>query len=117
MHENLVLVVLMLGAGWLSARQAWLPETAADTLNRFVVYVCLPAMVLATVPGLALRWELVLVVATPWLLTGCAALCVLGLTRLWRLPAGVTASLLLCVGLGNTSFLGYPMLEALLAEG
>lgn len=116
MHENLVLVVLMLGAGWLSARLSWLPETAAETLNRFVVYVCLPALVLSTVPGLVLRWELLWVVATPWLLAAFAAPAVLALGRLWQLRPETTAALLLCIPLGNTSFLGYPMLESLVGR-
>lgn len=30
--------------GWLAARRQWLPETATDALNRFVIYLALPAL-------------------------------------------------------------------------
>jgi len=37
-------VFALILAGWLAARQRWLPVACADALNRFVVYLALPAL-------------------------------------------------------------------------
>lgn len=116
MNESLWLIVVMLGAGHVIARLGLLPDNAADTLHRFVIYVCLPALVLSIVPKLRWESELLLVVLTPWLLLGVGVLAVHWGARLLKLTDNVKAALLLCVPLGNTSFLGYPMLEALVGR-
>lgn len=116
MNESLLLIVLMLSAGYVSARLSLLPDNAADTLQRFVIYVCLPALVLSIVPSL--RWQpgLLWVVLTPWLLLGVGVAAVLVAARTFAFSDGVKAALLLCVPIGNTSFLGFPMLEALVGR-
>lgn len=116
MNAALLMIVLMLAAGYASARLSLLPDNAAETLHRFVIYVCLPALVLSIVPSL--RWDsgLLLVVLTPWLLLGVGIGLVLLAARLFTMTPGTKAALLLCVPLGNTSFLGYPMLEALVGR-
>lgn len=116
MNESLALIVVMLGAGYLSARTSLLPDNAAETLHRFVIYVCLPALVLSIVPTLRWQSDLLLLIVTPWLLLGVGALLVLMFARALKLSREAKAALLLCVPLGNTSFLGYPMLEALLGH-
>lgn len=116
MSDSLVLIVVMLAAGYLSARLSLLPDNAAETLHHFVIYVCLPALVLSIVPKL--RWDarLLLVPLTPWLLTAIGAVLVLMACRVFGFSRGVKATLLLCVPIGNTSFLGFPMLEALVGR-
>lgn len=116
MSESLLLIVVMLSAGYLCRQLSVLPDNAAETLQRFVIYVCLPALVLSIVPSLRFRSDLYLVVLMPWLLLGVGVGAVLLARRVLGLSPQVTACLLLCVPLGNTSFLGYPMLEALVGR-
>ncbi|MGV8959729.1 MAG: AEC family transporter [Stenotrophomonas sp.] len=110
----LILTMLALGMGF--ARLRALPDNSADVLNRVVLYVCLPAAVLLYVPRLQLDVSLIGIIATPWLLMlatlGLVALC----TRLFGFSREVHAVLLLCVALCNSSFIGYPMVRALLGE-
>jgi malate permease and related proteins len=113
MLSALLLVALMFGAGASLARLGIFPETAADTLNRFVVYVALPALVLHAVPRL--HWEsgLWLLVAVPWMTLLVGVLSCHLAARVFAWPRPVLGALLLCVPIGNTSFLGLPLLNAL----
>ena len=76
----------------------------------------LPAAVLVHVPSLQFDPALVGLAATPWLLTLATVLLVWPLARLLRFRRDETAVVLLCVALCNSSFIGYPMIGALLGE-
>lgn len=110
------LVIAMLGLGKLFAHTRLLPANTPEVINRLVIWLLLPALVLKAVHGLQFRAELLVLVLTPWLLALLTTLVVLGLSRLLRWRREVSACLLLCVALGNTAFLGYPMVEATLGH-
>ncbi len=114
--DALALILAMLGLGLLFARLRVLPANAAETLNQVVLYVCLPAAVLIYVPRLHLDASLAGVIATPWVLMGATLLLVTLATRLLGFRRDEHAVLLLCVALCNSSFIGYPMVRALLGE-
>jgi predicted permease len=111
-----LLVLVMLLCGWLGARLRAFPAGAADTMNQFVIAVCLPAMILKLIPEIHFRRELLLLAVTPWLLLPVAVALIVALARLFAWPRTVRGALLLCVPLGNTSFLGFPMVDALLGR-
>ena len=114
--EAFALILAMLALGMLFARLRVLPEDAPHTLNLVVLYLCLPAAVLVYVPRLHFDASLAGLVATPWLLAGATVLLVMLASRLLRLRRDQHAVLLLCVALGNSGFIGYPMVRALLGE-
>lgn len=116
MAPELLLVLIALGFGYLSRKLGRFPENASDVLNRFVIDVCLPATILRLVPGLRMRWDLLLLVVTPWVLIGVAWLCSRALGRALSLDRKTQAAVLVCTALGNTSFLGFPLVGALLGE-
>ena len=110
------LILAMLALGLLFQRLRSFPENAPEVLNKVVLYVCLPAAVLRYAPRLEIGPDVLAVAAVPWALLG-ATVVLVGLTsRLLRLRRDEHAVLLLCVALGNTSFLGYPLVRALLGE-
>lgn len=113
MLSTLVLVLAMFVAGNLGRRLGIFPDTAADTLNRFVVYVSLPALVLHAVPKLELDAGLLVLVSVPWstLVIGVGATLLAARWLGWSRE--VRGAVLLCAPLGNTSFLGLPLLAAL----
>jgi predicted permease len=90
------------------------PVDFAKSLNFFVIYVSLPATVLIQVPKIHLDLSVIWVIVTPWLLLPIAVYAVLVMTR--HYPPDVRAALLLVVPMGNTSFLGIPLVRALLGE-
>lgn len=115
-YDAFALILAMLALGMVFARLDVLPEGAAEVLNRVVLLVCLPAAVLIYVPRLHVDASLLALIATPWLLAVATTLLVLPLARLRGWSRQRTAVLLLCVALGNSSFIGYPMVRALLGE-
>jgi malate permease and related proteins len=117
MLSALLLVSLMFIAGSLFTRFGVFSDAGADVINRFVVYVSLPALVLHVVPKLHWQPELTLLVIVPWVTLAIAALAVTLLARAYAWPRGVLGALLLCAPLGNTSFLGAPLVAALRGDG
>lgn len=112
--DAFALILAMLALGMLFARMRAMPANAAEVLNLVVLYVCLPAAVLVNVPKLKFDPALVGVAATPWLLMLATLALVLPLSRWLRFGRDETAVVLLCVALCNSSFIGYPMVSALL---
>jgi predicted permease len=109
----LLLVFGLLALGYVLARSEVFAHADADAFNRYVVYVCLPALVLLLVPKL--KWEsgLFALVIVPWLMLLVSVICVVWAGRALRWPREVIAALLLCVPMGNTSFVGFPIIAAL----
>jgi predicted permease len=114
--DAFALILTMLGLGMLFARLRALPDNSPEVLNRVVLYVCLPAAVLTYVPRLHLDASLVGLMATPWLLMLASWTLVSLATRLCGFARDVHAVLLICVTLANSSFIGYPMVRALLGD-
>lgn len=114
--DAFALILTMLGLGMLFARLRALPDTSAEVLNRVVLYVCLPAAVLTYVPRLHLDASLIGLMVTPWLLMLASWALVSLATRLCGFARDVHAVLLICVTLANSSFIGYPMVRALLGD-
>ncbi len=109
----LLLLVSCLVLGALVARLARPPPGLADALNWWVINVALPALVLSIVPGLTLSPELWYPAVAMWLVFagGWAVFAALGRAAGWS-GARVGALTLTC-GLGNSAFIGLPLIEAL----
>lgn len=111
------LLLGLMALGFALARVRVLPEGAGEVLNQVVLWVCLPASILLHAPGLRLSAEVLLLAAIPWLAGIATAGAAWGIARWRRWPDPVAAVLMLAVALGNTSFLGYPLVGALLGAG
>jgi len=109
-------ILLLIALGRLFAAGRVLPEQAADTLNRVVIVVCLPALIFIHVPTLEASWALLPLAIVPWLLLALTIGLVLAASKWLGLSRPVTAVLLVLIPLGNTSFLGFPLIGALLGE-
>lgn len=112
--DAFALILAMLALGMLFARLRVMPANAAEVLNLVVLYVCLPAAVLVHVPKLRFDPSLLGLAATPWLLAAATVALVLPLARWLRFRRDETGVVLLSVALCNSSFIGYPMVAALL---
>lgn len=107
-------IILLIAAGWVLARARVFPENAPAVLNQVVITLCLPALIFIHVPTLEASWSLLPLVLIPWLLLAATVAAVLPLARWLDLRREVTATLLVLIPLGNTSFLGFPLIEALM---
>jgi predicted permease len=110
--ENLIIIFALLLLGMILSRLKILPENASQSLNLFIIYVSLPALILLQVPRLTFSKELLVPVLLPWVMLIVSALLVMLAARLLKWERQITGALLLMVPLGNTSFFGIPMIEA-----
>lgn len=109
--EQILPFLLFLGAGLLLKRLPIFPADTDRSLNLYVIYIALPALILIQVPTLKFSSQMLVAVIMPWVTVLVSGLLVLLLCRLMRWSREITGALLLVVPLGNTSFLGIPMVE------
>ncbi len=110
--ENFILTTAYLVIGMVLKRAPKFPGGTAQVLNLFVIYVSLPALILLKVPELVFSKELLVPVVMPWLMLGFSAGLILALSKITGWERAIVGVLLLLVPLGNTSFLGIPMVQA-----
>jgi len=107
----MLFVCLVLGA--VLARWANPPAGMVAGINWWVINVALPALVLELIPRVSFDVQLWFPVAAMWLTFGGAWLLFATLgPRLGWSRRRIGALILVC-GLGNTGFMGYPLLEAM----
>jgi predicted permease len=87
------------------------PADTDKSLNLYVIYIALPALILQQVPKLNFTGSILAPFIMPWLVVIVSGLIVLLLCRTMKWSSETTGALLLMVPLGNTSFLGVPMVE------
>ena len=110
--ENFVLIGLFVLLGALFRRLEAFPRDSAQVLNMFALYVSLPAVILLKAPQIAFSREALAPALVPWamLVLSAAAVLLAGRSFGWSRP--VIGVLLLVVPIGNTSFMGVPMVQA-----
>ena len=114
--ENFVVTITLLFIGMALKRIPNFPDESGKVLNLFVIYISLPALVLLKIPELIFSKNLLVPALMPWamLLFSCALILIL--SRLLQWERATTGCLLLLIPLGNTSFLGIPMVKAFFGE-
>jgi malate permease and related proteins len=115
--NNLILLIVCFVAGMLLHRFRCMPENAHTTLNNFIIYISLPALTLFYVHGLQINGNVALMVAMPWIYFALGAVFFWLVGRWLNWPRQTTGALMLMGGLGNTSFMGLPMIEAYYGHG
>ncbi|MDP9142710.1 MAG: AEC family transporter [Pseudomonadota bacterium] len=108
-----VLLIACLLLGVLVARFARPPMGLAQGLNWWVINIALPAMVLDLVPRVQIEWQSWYLPVSQWLVFAGSFVLFRALGRHFGWSRARIGGLIIMGGLGNTSFLGYPLLEAL----
>lgn len=114
--ENLAIIFIAIIIGIVFKRFSFFPVDTATTLNLFVIYVSLPATILLQIPKLTFNQEILIPGLVPWGVMALSALLVLAINKVFRWKREVVGSLLLVAVLGNTSFVGIPMVTAYFGE-
>jgi malate permease and related proteins len=99
--------------GWVFARRGWMPGGASAVINAWLLRVAFPALVLEQVPRLQFESGLLFAAAAPWIAIAGAALLIPIAGRRLGWSRSSTGALVLVCGLGNTAFIGLPMIQAL----
>ena len=109
--QNLAVLVLCFAAGLLLRRSARMPESTPAALNGFIVHVGLPALTLHHLRHFSPDAGIAAPLLMAWILFALGAAFFLGAQRVFRWPAATTGALILTGALGNTAFIGLPMIE------
>lgn len=92
------------------------PSSTHTTLNQFIIYISLPAMALYYLPKINFSFDLIYPIAMPWIAFAGAFVLFAGLGKIFGWSRSLIGCLILTAGLGNTSFVGIPVIEALYSE-
>lgn len=111
--ENIILIFVCLIVGFLLQKVKDFPQNSHQVLNQFVIYISLPALALYYIPKIKVTTDLLYALAVPWLgfILSFLFFSILGKKLGWSKK--LVGCLVLTGGLGNTAFVGFPVIEAL----
>ncbi len=114
--ENFVIITTFLLIGMTLRHIPEFPNATGSILNLFVIYISLPALVLLKIPELIFSEALLLPALMPWgaLLLSFTVILIFSKALKWN--RSTTGCLLLLIPLGNTAFLGIPMVKTFFGE-
>lgn len=114
--ENFILILLAISIGYLFKQLRIFPEEAAAILNKFVIFISLPAMILLQIPKLTLSMDILIPVVIAWIVMTLTAILTLFISNKFHFSKEVTGALMLVAVLTNSSFLGIPIISAYLGD-
>ncbi|MBU1658774.1 AEC family transporter [bacterium] len=114
--ENFALIFVAIFVGYIVNQLQLLPKDAPNILNQFVIYISLPAMVLLQIPKLSFSSEVFIPIVLAWIVMSISALLIFFISKKLEFSREVTGALMLVGVLGNTSFLGIPIVHAYFGE-
>ncbi len=114
--ENFVVTISCLLIGMALRRLPDFHAETASVLNLFVIYISLPALILLKIPDLVFSSNLLVPALMPWVMLLLSSSAILLLSKTLKWDRATTGCLLLLIPLGNTSFLGIPMVKAFFGD-
>lgn len=114
--ENFILILLAIVIGYGLNRLRIFPGEAAAILNKFVIFISLPAMILLQIPKLSFSMDIVIPAIIAWIVMTMTALLTLFISKMLHFTKEVTGALMLVAVLTNSSFLGIPIINAYLGD-
>ena len=111
--DSILLIFICLLAGVALRRVRSVPANAYVALNHFVIYISLPGLALYYLPKIEIGAHLLYPLGVAWISFALAFVLFASLGRMLHWPKKLTGCLILTGGLGNTSFVGFPVIEAL----
>lgn len=113
---NFILIFLCISVGVILSRLKLLPTGSHKSVNAWVLYVALPALALRFVPEIEWGFQILISILGPVLVWVGAWMFVNLYDRKKRLSVASRTALLITCGLGNTAFIGFPMVSAFYGE-
>lgn len=114
--ETILTFAAIVGVGALLRATGLLRAEDARPLNTVIIYVGLPAFIFKAVHGAAIVPGMARVVAIAWIVFATTAAVAWVATRMLRLRPRVAGAFILVSALGNTGYIGYPLVQSLLGE-
>lgn len=113
---NFIIISIFLALGFAARNLRLVTDKTSHSLNLFVIYICLPSVVLLRIPFIELNTDLLLPALMPWLMVSIVAGAVILAAYLFRFSKNTVGAMLLVCCFGNTSFFGFPMVTAFWGE-
>lgn len=110
--ENIIIVIASLSIGYILRLKGVLELDSSNVLNKYVLYVSYPAMILLQTPKIHLSSELLIPALIAWCVMMLSAILVFILSKMYGFSKEIVGSLMLVAVLTNSSFLGIPLLSA-----
>ena len=114
--ENFALIAVFVLLGMLFRRLQAFPPDTVQVLNMFALYISLPAVILLKVPQISFSGEALVPIMVAWGALLLSAALVMAAARIYGWPRSAVGVLLLVVPIGNTSFMGVPVIRAFFGE-
>jgi len=114
--QSIILLFLCLIIGLALQRVSAFPKNTHIVLNQYILWVALPAMALYYLPKIELGLDLLFPASVAWISFGLAYLFFNFLGKRLGWSKKLIGCLILTGGLGNTSFVGIPVVEALFGK-
>lgn len=92
------------------------PKSTPQVLNQFAIHISLPATIVLKLNGLEVNPGLFMLVLIPWIMVAFAFVSVRWIGKVLKWDPKLTGAVMLCTGLGNTSFFGFPAVSIFLGE-
>jgi len=89
------------------------PKDFFKKINRFIIYIPLPAIALNKIPQLHIDQQVILPILSVWIIFFTSILFFFLAGKYFKLSKATIACLILSCGLSNTSFVGFPVLTQL----
>lgn len=113
---NIIIIFVFLLLGLVLQKVKQFPTTAFKHINHIVIYFCLPSLALYFIPKIQLQAQLLYPIAVSWIGFGSAILFFGFLAWRFKWSRKLTGCLIMTAGFSNTSFLGFPIIQALYGE-
>jgi len=106
-----IFILFLMLLGFTLKKSKIFPEQTSQVLNLFIIYISLPAIIINEVPKITFSSEILIPVFIAWTTTILGAISILILSKIFKWNRNTTGALLLVGVLGNTSFIGIPMVS------
>ncbi len=113
--SGLIFIIICLGVGKLLSRLTN-PQELIRTLNLLVVRVALPALILDKIHNIHLEGDAFFPILSPWIAFIVAVGAIYAIRFFIPFSKVTTGCLILICGTSNTSFVGFPLLQAILGH-
>ena len=114
--SNIILIAVCLVVGYFLKFNKSFPANTYKVLNQFVIYISMPALALFYIPKIEMGLHLLFPFSVAWLNFLLAFLFFNVIGKIYTWPKKLIGCLILCAGLGNTSFVGFPVIQALFGD-
>lgn len=114
--SSLILLFLCLFLGFFLKKLKLFPENGHLALNAFVINISLSSLALFFIPKIEINLNLLFPIGVAWLNILFAILIFAFLGKKLGWSKSLIGAVMMCVGFGNTSFVGIPVIQALFGE-